>query len=326
MKAIAFFTNKGGVGKTTLTCNLGAFLSKELNKKVLIVDVDPQANATQYVLDEATLANIYNKKYSNTVYDMAKPLSQGKGFSENIDFIYSESFGVDILLGDPRLALIEDVLASDWTTGGVRGLRTTYIFRQFLSHCDKYDYVFFDLGPSLGSINRSVLIASDYFVVPLSMDIFSIRATENISIWIKEWSRKLSKTLDFIDDPDDLELDDIQFRLKFLGYTNQQYTAKKDAQGEKRAVKAYEKIMSAISWKVEENFIGKNYLGYVDYKLGSIPNLHSLVPMSQVSHKPIFCLSAADGIVGAHFAKVSEAYEIFNNIAKNFVSNLEMME
>lgn len=326
MKAIAFFTNKGGVGKTTLTCNLGAFLSKELDKKVLIVDVDPQANATQYVLKENELTRFYNKKHSSTVYDMAKPLSQGKGFSESIEFIHSESFGVDILLGDPRLALIEDVLASDWTTGGIRGLRTTYIFRQFLSHCEEYDYVFFDLGPSLGSINRSVLIASDYFVLPLSMDIFSIRATENISIWIKDWGRKLSKTLDFIDDPDDLEVDDIDFRLKFLGYTNQQYTAKRDAQGEKRAVKAYEKIMSAISWHVEENLIEKNYTNGIDYKLGSIPNLHSLVPMSQVSHKPIFCLAAADGIVGAHFAKVNEAYEIFNNIAHNFVSNLEAME
>lgn len=76
---------------------------------------------------------------------------------------------------------------------------------------------------------------------------------------------------------------------------------------------------------VEENLIGNNYKKGVDYKLGSIPNLHSLVPMSQVSHKPIFCLAAADGIVGAHFAKVNEAYEIFNNIAHNFVSNLEAM-
>lgn len=323
MKAIAFFTNKGGVGKTTLTCNLGAFLSKEYGKRVLVVDVDPQANATEYLLTDSYLSELYGKKDFYTVYDMAKPLSQGKGFSDGIKFVKSEAFGVDLLIGDPKLALIEDVLASDWATGGVRGLRTTYIFRQFLSHCGNYDYVFFDLGPSLGSINRSVLIASDFFVLPLSMDIFSLRATENISVWIKDWSRKLSKTIDFIDDPDDLEVDDIDFRLKFLGYTNQQYTAKKDSQGEKRAVKAYEKIMSAISFKVEENLIDQDY--NINYKLGSIPNLHSLVPMSQVSHKPIFSLSAADGIVGAHFAKVSESHEIFSHVADNFIINLEAM-
>jgi len=46
MKSIAFFNNKGGVGKTTLLCNLASYFSKKLNKKVLVIDADPQCNAT----------------------------------------------------------------------------------------------------------------------------------------------------------------------------------------------------------------------------------------------------------------------------------------
>lgn len=321
MKAIAFFTNKGGVGKTTLTCNLGAYLSIFHNKKILIIDADPQANSTQYLFKDEDIDQIYEKRITPTIYDIAKPLAHGKGFATDIKFIRSNEFKIDVVAGDPKLALIEDSLASDWSTGGVRGMRTTFMFRQLLSHCSEYDYVFFDLGPSLGSINRAVLISCDYYVLPMSMDIFSLRATENISSWMSDWTKKLQKSLDFIDDKSDIEINDLEFRLKFIGYTNQQYTSKRDSKGEKRAVKAYDKIMSTISGKIKENIIEKDN-NTSGLKLGDIPNLHSLVPMSQISRKPIFQLNSPDGIVGAHFVKVSESKEIFRKIANNLLQAL----
>ncbi|MHA6160282.1 ParA family protein [Pseudomonas sichuanensis] len=323
MKSVAFFTNKGGVGKTTLVCNLAAYLSTYENKKVLLVDADPQTNATQYMFDDLVLDEIYDKKSAFTIYSLARPLSQGKGFSANYEFRRSPSFGVDVLLGDPRLALIEDTLASDWNSGGVRGIRTTYMFRKFLQDCSDYDYVFFDMGPSLGSINRAVLISSDHFILPLSMDIFSIRATENIASWLKEWKRRLDLHLQALTDPEETEIDDLSFKLGLLGYVNQQYTAKRDKTGERRAVKAYEKIMLEVPKAIESSLINNNEPSDLDYKLGSIPNLHSLIPMSQNSRKPVFELKSSDGIVGAHFVKVKEAHEIFENISRNFRCNLE---
>lgn len=327
MKSVAFFTNKGGVGKTTLVCNLAAYLANIKKKKVLLVDADPQTNATQYTFNDDVLEEIYDKKTAFTIYSMARPLSQGKGYSISNQYRHSQSFGIDVLLGDPRLALIEDTLASDWNSGGVRGVRTTYMFREFLSHCKDYDYVFFDMGPSLGSINRSVLIACDHFIIPLSMDIFSIRATENISAWLKEWRKRLDLHLQALSDPEETEVDDLEFRLKLLGYVNQQYIAKRDATGERRAVKAYEKIMSEVPKAIEKSLIEKQAtpLG-LDYKLGSIPNLHSLIPMSQNSRKPIFDLKASDGIVGAHFVKVKESSDIFEKLAANFSANLKAFQ
>lgn len=62
MKSVAFFTNKGGVGKTTLVCNLAAYLANIKKKKVLLVDADPQTNATQYTFNDDVLEEIYDKK------------------------------------------------------------------------------------------------------------------------------------------------------------------------------------------------------------------------------------------------------------------------
>lgn len=57
MNSIVFFNNKGGVGKTTLLCNVGAYLSLEMHKKVLVIDADPQCNTTSYCLGEKNLMN-----------------------------------------------------------------------------------------------------------------------------------------------------------------------------------------------------------------------------------------------------------------------------
>lgn len=328
MKSVAFFTNKGGVGKTTLVCNLAAALSEKYEKKILIVDADPQTNATQYMFNDDILDEIYDKKTAYTIYSMARPLSHGKGYSESHSFRRSKSFNVDVLLGDPRLALIEDTLAADWNSGGVRGLRTTYMFREMLQSCKNYDFVFFDMGPSLGSINRSVLVACDYFILPLSIDIFSIRAAENISTWLGSWKKKLDMQLDSLNDPEDVEIKDLCFRLKLLGYVNQQYTAKRNASGERRPVKAYEKIMLNIPDAIERSIIRQHQKEPRDlnYHIGTIPNLHSLIPMSQTSRKPIFDLKSADGVVGAHFVKVAEAKELYSDICDRFIENLEAID
>ena len=193
MKSIAFFNNKGGVGKTTLVVNLAAYFSLGLHKRVLVIDADPQCNATQAMFSDEFIDKRYFTKSGFSIYKIVQPLASGKGYSSSISAERSSRFAVDVIVGDPRLAVSEDVLARDWSTaisGDTRGLRTTLLFCELLKRCKDYDYVFFDVSPSLGSINRAVLVACDFFVSPMSVDIFSLRAIENISTVLENWSKQ----------------------------------------------------------------------------------------------------------------------------------------
>lgn len=321
MKSIAMFNNKGGVGKTTLLCNLAAFLSLRRGKRILLIDADPQCNATQSTFDDDTLDELYTQP-SFTLIDVIRPLALGKGFTKGIKPKRSTAFGFDVLPGDPDMSLMEDLLATDWvgaTSGDVRGLRTTLLFRNLLERMkDQYDFVFFDMGPSLGSINRSVLIAADYYITPMSIDIFSLRAITNIGKSLKTWRRKFEKGLAEIDDRKELEVRDPDWNLSFLGYVNQQYI-RKSIRGQQQAVKAYDKIMKHIPGAVAKELAGDPGSKTQCDPLGSIPNLHSLVPLSQTNHTPIFELKGKHGVVGAHFAKVREYEQIIGNIADRFL-------
>ena len=195
MISIAIFNNKGGVGKTTLICNLASYLKLKLNKRVLVIDADPQCNASIYVTKDDDLEKIYSNIKTKTIYDIIRPLQRGSDYIEtsNIPILTNQSFGFDIVLGDTRLSLSEDFLSSDWIdgqSGSPRGLKTTFLFKDLLQKLkDRYDYIFFDVGPSLGAINRNVLLSCDFFIIPMSSDIFSLKAIDNISESLNKWKQ-----------------------------------------------------------------------------------------------------------------------------------------
>ncbi|MGD7302784.1 ParA family protein, partial [Ralstonia pseudosolanacearum] len=192
MKSICVFNNKGGVGKTTLLANLAAYLALDLEMKILVVDADPQCNATAYMLRESLLEKYYKSREDTaTINHLITSLKRSKGYAP-VPTVRSEGFGVDLVLGDPKFSLAEDFLAKDWGDaigGEERGLKTTFLFSALLSwaRIEEYDYVFFDVGPSLGAINRTVLLACDYFILPMSSDIFSLRGLQNIQLAIGSW-------------------------------------------------------------------------------------------------------------------------------------------
>lgn len=325
MRSIAFFNNKGGVGKTTLLCNVAAYLGLELKKDVLVIDADPQCNATQLLLSDEDVLRIYNDSKSFTLHSVIHPLARGKGYNEKLSVTQIKDYGVDLIPGDPRLSLQEDLLAKDWhdaVAGNLRGIQTSYLFKELLQRCDAYDYVLFDMGPSLGSINRAVLLACDYYLSPMSIDIFSLKAIENISAALKAWKKALDHGLDIADwtDAEDLKVN-TSFNVQFAGYVAQQYIQKKK-EGEAQAVAAYEAILKKIPHAIRKHLHASNN---INYEIGKIPNLHSLIPLSQMAHKPLFSLKSKDGVRGSHFTKVSDAKNIFGSITNKLIRNIQAL-
>lgn len=320
MKSVAFFNNKGGVGKTTLLCNVAAYVGLNLGKKVCVIDADPQCNATQYFFSEETVEKLYSDNSSFTINKVVEPLSLGEGFNKKISVRKSKRFGVDVIPGDPKLALIEDLLSKDWSdarAGEIRGVRTSLVFSALLEMLQDYDYVFFDVSPSLGALNRSIMLSSDYFISPVSLDIFSLKAFENISEWISDWWVDWQRGLENVKKKE--LIPDLHYgRPDFIGYVTQSYLAKRDSEGQRRAVQAYENIRAQIDDVIRKNELS-NSLGTRSLEIGTVPNLFSLVPMSQSNHAPIFGLSAKDGVVGAHFSKVKDAREIFKNVSEELL-------
>ena len=327
MISIGFFNNKGGVGKTTLLCNLAASLSIKQGKQVLILDADPQCNASAYLLDEEQLTSILLDGNYNSIDTFLDSVRRGQGYPQHAPAVTrSERFAVDLVVGDPKLSLREDLLATDWSAtrnGEPRGFQTTFALRELISRFQQYDFVLVDMGPSLGALNRSVLLGVDYFLMPLSVDIFSLRAVGNILRSFSNWKHDLKDANTRYSAQEKVAFQiagkPVDWDLKFAGYVMQQYTAKKK-EGVRQAVAAYDRII--VKQTEELQTLCKFFNSAPQESLGEVPTLHSVVPLSQERHAPIFSLGSKDGIVGSHYNKVHEAGVFYHSIANNLLGRV----
>lgn len=342
MITLAMFNNKGGVGKTTLTCNIASYLAKKENKRVLVIDCDPQCNATQLIMGEIYAEKLYfsdtNKQSTTTISDILRPIEDGDStIADSIIPIKSSDnrFGVDLIPGHPSFSIIEDRLGAAWHDlmgGDIGGIRKTN-WNTFLKRkiSNSYDYVLYDLGPSLGSINRSVLIGCDKFMTPMGTDIFSILGIRNISTWLQSWVDRYENGLELCERNSRGRLDafnikrSLPIKSGYIGYTIQQYITKSKG-GVRRPTRAYERIISNVPGEIEGSLF--NYLSTgmdkENLELGDVPHLYSLIPLAQSVSSPLFELKSGDGIVGTQ-GKQKEQYEdILGGICSNLVNNIKM--
>ncbi|NOW85951.1 chromosome partitioning protein [Clostridium beijerinckii] len=157
MKIISFLNIKGGVAKTTSCVNVAAELGRQ-GKKVLIIDLDPQSNATKYL-------NVYNPNTKGTYELLAGedvPI-QGTIYKNlwivpaNINLIMSEAE----ILADTKKA--RETRLKKWLNSKKE---------------DSFDYILIDCPPSLGMLSINTLAASKYVVVPLKIDKFALDGFE----------------------------------------------------------------------------------------------------------------------------------------------------
>ncbi len=322
---VAFFNNKGGVGKTSLVYHL-AWMYADLGARVVAADLDPQANLTAAFLNEDRLEHLWpDGDHPDTIFGSVQPLQQGTGdiatpHLEDVTETQPSLFGgpIALLSGDLLLSSFEDELSDVWPKcldGSERAFRVTSAFWRIMQEAataHKADVILMDLGPNLGAINRAALIAADYVVVPLSPDLFSLQGLRNLGPtlrrWRSEWQERLRKNR-----APKLKLP--QGEMQPIGYIILQHALRMD-----RPVKAYDRWIARIP-KEYRNFVldepgGSHISVETDPQcLALLKHYRSLMPLAQEARKPMFQLKPADGAIGAHLQTVQDTYKDFKQLA-----------
>lgn len=319
MKIVSIFNNKGGVGKTTYMFHV-AHLIAEHGKKVLMVDADAQCNLSAYCLSESELEKAWSANRGNSIWRAVEDVYKGVGDIKKRQptKIKSNSDNLFLIPGDVLLSNYEDSLGDTWSSakgGAEPALRIQSALYRYILWCANKvdaDVVMLDLGPNLGALNRAVLGASDYFIVPMSPDLFSIRGTENLGsklvVWNKEWRQCHDAWMG-----SEIELP--PGKPTFLGYVMQQHNIRKSKTGMTKGWTIFgERVEGAIKENVVDKLEPNNQAIKWDdnnWNLGKIPNLHSLIPYSQEAKKPVFYCTSKDGLNGAHISTAAKSKELF---------------
>jgi cellulose biosynthesis protein BcsQ len=193
---ISVFNHKGGVGKTTLTVNI-AYAMIDLGKKVLLVDSDPQANLTSYLIEDSVVDALLDESdgpTGGTVWSALRPVVDGVGEFRVIPPVEVYS-GLYLMPGDIRLAEFEEQLSTFWSEclqRRIRGFRGTCALSSLVNRVAMEidaDVILYDTGPNIGALNRVILLDSDFFAIPAAADLFSVRATKTLGHALAGWIR-----------------------------------------------------------------------------------------------------------------------------------------
>jgi cellulose biosynthesis protein BcsQ len=239
---LTFFNNKGGVGKTSMVYHLSHMFADH-GLRVLAADLDPQCNLTSAFINDEDLETILgSKSHAQTILGAIQPIQSGTG---DIATPHMESVNdnLRLIVGDMGLSSFEDQLSECWPkclAGDERAFRVTSAFWRVLQQAGKdwADVALIDLGPNLGATNRAALIASDFVVIPLGPDLFSLQGLENLGPalqrWRADWKDRVKRNL-----VKDLALP--PGKIQPVGYIILRHSIRLD-----RPVKAYEKWMARI--------------------------------------------------------------------------------
>ncbi len=337
MKTLVFFNNKGGVGKTTLACNVASYLNTQKNKRALLIDADPQCNATQAMLGDDVLQDVYldGSEAIETLYTFLSPIGNGDSdIGTGIKALPAalNRFGTPLIPGHPNMSVVEDQLSTAWgelQASRLRGFKITNWVAQMLPSLAVYDLVVFDVGPSLGALNRTILLGCDYVVTPFGCDIFSLLGIKNIASWIAGWKRQYERALKNVaeDQPGAIAnypiVTDIDAKFRFAGYSVQQYVTRTFATG-RRPVRAYDRIMQMIPGTVQESLQAYTTAGVQakSLELGHIPFLYSLIPLAQSNRVPVHLLGEVGAIVGAQGKQVEQFDKLMSSLCDKLLHNM----
>lgn len=191
---------KGGVGKTTTTVAIGEFLAEAFRKKVLIVDLDPQTNATTILIGEEkwaelnkkghTLATLFKDALEETSkFDIKNAIQKGVSDVRDVRTL-------DLLPSSLDLIDVQDRLAS-MPSGKFYTNNPTEVLKKAIKPVlDDYDFVLIDCPPNLGLITLNGLRISDGYIIPTIPDVLSTYGIPQIVSRVKSFADNIGESLE----------------------------------------------------------------------------------------------------------------------------------
>jgi cellulose biosynthesis protein BcsQ len=324
MKVIAFFNSKSGVGKTTLVYHL-AWMFSEMGRNVVAADLDPQSNLTSMFLDEDRLVELWpSGKHPLTIQGAVDPILRGIG-DLKLPHIESITDRIGLLPGDLGLSVFEEKLSDAWLKchnrdeSAFRATTACYRAIRLAADAQSADLVLVDVGPNLGALNRSALIGSQYVVIPLGADLFSLQELRNLGPQLRAWRTAWNELRKKSPDPD-LPLPSGE--MEPVGYVVMQHANRAD-----RPVKAYKRWMDRIPAEYSESVAEESHLNNLRVEddphcVARLRNYRSLMPLAVEARKPMFLLKPADGAIGAHGEAVRDCYRDFTALADGILKRV----
>ncbi|MFN7920710.1 MAG: ParA family protein [Bryobacteraceae bacterium] len=300
MKIIAFFNSKGGVGKTALVYHLASMYA-QLRMSVLAVDLDPQANLTCAFLPEERLEELWPEgRHPLTIHGAVEPVMSGLGdvADPHVEEIDSH---LGLVPGDLALCSIEDILAkarplSEWSEGDNSQVTAFHRAIARAARSRQAELVLADVGPGLGAISRSAVMAADDVVIPIAPDLFALQSLRGMGPRLREWRASGQE-------------------LRPLGYVVMQHAVRRD-----RPAGANMRWMNEIPAEYRRSILATGTVPGMrsaddEHCLAALGHYRSLLPLAEAARKPMFLLKPADGAIGAHGDAVRDCYREFESLA-----------
>lgn len=306
-KIISLFNHKGGVSKTTTAFNLGWTLADQ-GKRVLIVDADPQCNLTGMVLGfegKHDFEEYYTKVPLGNINSALRPAFTGTPEALKEAVVQATQHrNLFLLPGHIDLAEAEAQLAVSFTAGtALPALRNLpgaigHLLR-ITAKQNGIDVILLDMSPSVGALNQSLLLQSDFFFIPTSPDYFCFLAVNSLAVVLPRWNQNAAHLRG---------AKGLAYPLpangpKLLGIVSQRYRPRSGApaasfQAWIDRIKDEVRrtlVPSLASEKMvvtESEFIAS---GATDtpYNLANISDFNSLIALSQKHNTPVFALTDA---------------------------------
>lgn len=326
MKTIGFFSNRHGIGNSTLIYHLAAMLA-EKGEKCLLVDLDRQAGLSSLFFSQKKWFEILGKEVEReTIFQSILPFLPGKGVNSEVK-IHDVGENLGLIAGDYSLPYFEETLNSSWQScleGDLQNINSLVSFHTSIQQAGtsfNADICLIDLGSEFSAATRSGFIASDFIVSPIGLTPFlhadfMVQFPELVK-WNGQWA--------IISNQIRSSIQNLPGETHTLGvFLMQQYSGRKiNPEGlTNKAKDLWEKgIQRAISEIASED-LNSHYVDMGTF-LGLSKYYFSLMDLARVYRKPVFQLTPANGAIGSQAQAVLSARSDIELLLNSMLTRIE---